>query len=222
MRIRRVLLLAVCMMLLSAGLAQAVNTITFGGNYSYPIDMTGPVGYRHAGGSIDTSYLNGSQLAYLYRVNVDLSVEEPVGYELIDVNTSGLIYGNPINNANQVAWLLTHYGVSGQGDQPKALQASIWHVFDANYALDTGSANNATFVTLYNNMLADLAANYDPSVNLIGNYYWITLGTLDSKRQLVNVHCLVAPVPIPSAMVLLGSGLAGLVGIGRFRRKRSR
>lgn len=29
-----------------------------------------------------------------------------------------------------------------------------------------------------------------------------------------------APVPIPSAMLLLGSGLAGLVGIGRWRRKK--
>lgn len=36
----------------------------------------------------------------------------------------------------------------------------------------------------------------------------------------VNLATVTAPVPIPSTMLLLGSGLAGLVGIGRWRMKK--
>ncbi len=219
---KRALLLATCLLFLLAAAGQAANTLTVGGNFSYPIymDLNGAPysGNDLGGGSIDTSYLNGWELPYLYCVDIDTTIYVPGSYAATDVNVTGDIYGAPLNNAKQVAWLLNQYGTGGQGDAAKALQAAIWHVVDNRYTLDP-TQNSSSVVALYDDYLGHLPA--DPG-DLVDHFFWITPGTLDSNGDVIAYQGVVAPTPIPSAMLLMASGVAGLVGIGRFRRGRSR
>ncbi len=63
------------------------------------------------------------------------------------------------------------------------------------------------------------------SLSLTGNgtdSYSISLAGLNSSISSLNIGLTVAevtPVPVPAAMLLLGSGLLGMAGISRFRRE---
>jgi hypothetical protein len=212
---KKILVLAACLALLTAGAAQAA-TLTVGGTYSYPIYMLDPSNNQltEGGGSIDISYLNGTQLNYLYCVDIGTSVYVPGTYSQTVVTTNGNVYGSQVSNAIKVAWLLHTYGVSGQGDQAKALQASIWSLTNPGYTMDP----LAQQYSLYSSYLGSIPDNPN---NYVSNFYWITPGTTDSNGNLVQYQALVAPTPIPGTVLLMGSGLAGLVGVARFRRKRS-
>jgi Thioester domain len=208
---RKLLVLAAGMVLLSAGLAQAMNTFTIGSAYSYPIYMmNGSTPVTYGAGSFDTSSLNGSSLAYLYCVDLGNTITPGQTYNNTGVTTNGFVHGSRVNNAIQVAWLLHTYGVNGQGDAAIALQASIWHVIDpTTISLDTTKASLSQ-IGYYNSYLGTI-----PNTNIpdyLNNFVWISPGTVGNSTVYQGE---VAPVPIPSALLLFGSALLGLVGIGR-------
>lgn len=80
----------------------------------------------------------------------------------------------------------------------------IWQGLDGN-TIET------TFI-LQSELFADLASG---TFNVFGDN--IGMNAWGSNRALLSID--VAPVPIPSAILLLGSGLAGLVGIKTRRKK---
>jgi len=211
--IKKVLVLATCMVFLLAGAAQA-DFLQLGGSYSsIPYSVVNGNLVTEGGGSIDVSYLNGSQLSYLYCVDLFKTVYPSSNYPSTVVNNAGFIYGSLLTNAGQVAWLLSNYGTAGQGSEAIALQAAIWNVIngDAVYRLDAASPQYG----LYRDYLTALGTN---SGN-VGDFLWITPGTSDVAGQLTQYQGLVGiTVPEPGVLTLLGIGLIAL-GITRRRSK---
>ncbi len=91
---RKSIFIAVAMVFLVAGWAQAdtMGTLSMGGSYTYPIYLlNGATQETWGGGSIDVSYLNGKQLAYLYCVDIAKEVYVPATYSNSVISTAGNI-----------------------------------------------------------------------------------------------------------------------------------
>jgi len=216
---KKVLVFTACILFLATGaaLADSSYNLYLGGSYSSIASIVNGSPTTEGGGSVDVSSLNGKQLNYVYCVGLFTLVYVPGTYDNTMVNKIGQIGGVDINRASDIAWLLGHYGTGGQGDQAKALQAAIWNVEYGNsvYQLNTSAypTSASAVATDYTNMLNALtAANLNGQTGNVSNFLWMTPG---KSGENVQYQGLVAPVPIPGAFWLLGSGLAGLIGIRR-------
>jgi hypothetical protein len=214
------MVLALVAVICLPGMAQAVTVdlsqITNGYtpiNYQWTPNGGSQTTGGGGGGSFSPVYLNGVQLSYVYCVDLFTDVYAN-SYPATTVNTAGNIYGNPLSTAGQVAWLLSHYGTAGNGDQAWALQSAIWHVVEANLGtfVPVGTANQ---MNLYNSYLTAL----DGNTGNVSDFLWISPGALDNGNLVYYQGLVAPPVPIPAAVWLLGSGLVGLVGIRRKFRK---
>ena len=208
--IKRAAITAVCILCFCVPWAQA-DILSVGGSYTYPVYLLhngSPL--TDGGGSVDPSYLNGQLLAYLYCVDPWTVVYPNRTYNNTVVTTTGVINGAPVNNAGQIAWLLTHYGTGGQGGNAYALQAAIWHVVDPTLTIDPNRAS-ANQVTLYNSYLAALGNN----TGNVSAFLWISPAVSSSNTKYQGLVAPGTQTPIPAAIWLLASGLIGVIGIRR-------
>ncbi len=217
---KKVLVLTACMVFLFVGLAKADN-LYIGFPYTNMTIWKDGVLSNEGGGSVggpgNQSYLNGVMLEYLYCVDLYNTVYVPGSYPSTVVTKDGTIYGLPVKNAGEVAWLLANYGTPGQGDQAYALQAAIWHVVNEgvhNVYIDNNSSP-AAVVNLYNNMLTAL----DSKTGNVGDFLWITPGQ-DSNGNVVQYQGLVGvTVPEPGILILLGIAMSA-VGAASWRLRK--
>jgi hypothetical protein len=207
--LKKTSVLAACILCFWVASAQA-EMLNVGGSFTQPMYLLrGTTQLTEGGGSIDPSYLNGKPLAYLYCVDIATVIYVPGSYNNTSVTTNGMVYGSQVNNAGQIAWLLSNYGTAGQGDAAYALQAAIWHLEDPSLTIDP-SRSTSSQVDLYNHYLASLGNN----TGNVSNFLWLSPGITGSGTK---YQALVGatPTPIPAAVWLLGSGLVGLVGLRR-------
>ena len=191
-----------------------------GGTYSsnIPLFLNG-VFDNEAGGSIDNSTLNG-RATWVYCVDLFDNVYAPGTYNYTVVSTTGVVNGQTVDNAGQVAWLLDHYGTTGQTTEAMALQAAIWHVIydgSAGYAgahtvtLDTSVAS-AALTTEYNNMLSALGNN----TAAISSVDWVTP---NNGSTMVFQGLVTSAVPEP-ATVIAGAAMLLPFGVSVLRMLR--
>jgi len=212
-----VLVLTACMGFLLVGLAKADNLLYVGPTFTHMTVKIDDVASNEGGGSVDPSSLNGVMFEYLYCIDLFRTVNVPGSYPNTVVTNDGTIYGVAVNNADKVAWLLSHYGTAGQGDQAYALQAAIWHVVNEGLheVIIDGTTSSANQVSLYNSYLSAL----DSKTGNISAFLWITPGTKDSNGNVVQYQGLVGTVPEPGILILLGIAMSAIGMAYPFVRK---
>lgn len=223
---KKLLILGVSLLLfpVMASASTITASLLVGQNLAYStlsFDYSGTGNYTtEYGGSIDTSYINGDELAWLYCVDLFTDVGAQT-YPTTLVSDDGEIYGSTYSSASDVAWLLANYATGGQGDTAIALQAAIWTtVHGDEYDLNPTS----TAYDQYSDMLAALDATTETAT--LSDYLWISPqtgtdanGNATYAQGLVGVKVTSSSVPEPVAMLLFGAGIASLAAVGRGRRK---
>ncbi len=170
----------------------------------------------------------GSGSSATYKVDWSGNLQANYTYLL---HSAGSFDGNSAQNT-----LTLDFGTVAQNSSPASLAFSVFNLADANrIGLDldgftsTGSSsafttNLATFADLQQansqlfsaSLLTDTAGAF--SAQYIVNLSDADLGassTRQSSQLTLNLVGNVAPVPVPGAVWLLGSGLAGLIGLQR-------
>lgn len=208
-------LLAVSMLTLAT--SAMASYLKIGGTYSGILSLVYDKPTTEGGGSIDTSYLDGRKLGYLYCVDLFTNVYVPADYSNTTVNKNALIHGKEVNNAKGIAYLLGKYGVGGEGDQAIALQAAIWHEINGKgvYDLNVGSGgyeSTSAIATTYNQYINEAAANSGD----VSKFLWINPdnGSGAQYQGLVTN----SPNPEPSTYILMFIG--GLFAAFQLRKSR--
>ena len=217
---RKIWMLGLCVaiLLVVAISAMADTVILNGGGASLNGYFVGPI----------PATLDGDQVSDGGMACLDITSHSSFG-QAFDVTINTLPLNNPDNPPRfgsdatairlyeEAAWLLGQ--IPSNSDQVANLQFAVWKIFDANAneLLDTyfpgwDEAAVAGWLTL--------AAAIDPNDYDFSSVRIYTPTSVYAANQEFMSGCAV-PVPAPSTILLMGSGLVGLVGLG-WRRKGSR
>jgi len=211
MRTRLVLISAV-VLAIGLGLSPArAEVLDLGPNYSYPIPLFVDDTLRNlGGGSIDSSTLGGKPLLWVYCVDLFRSIWVPGAYDDTVVTSDGEVHGEPVNKAEKVAWLLTHYAAAGQGLEAKALQAAIWITVWHNFGHTVSLADPTSALGVRaTEMLTELGSNKGN----VANFLWLSPKKAGSALEYQG---LVTRVPDGGVtLMLLGGALVALATLRR-------
>jgi hypothetical protein len=245
-----VAVLGVAAFVASNSLARAnlVGDLYVGGNYTGnpPLNYTFAGSYDGGGGSIDTSYLNGYKLPWVYCTDIPDNVWVPGDYKNTLISKSGQEWwggGNPISgfvtvpHAGSVAYLLATFGnaASAIGRNAEAgLQAAIWQVIYFGYMHNNqplfqyvpGSAAD----TYYNTDLAAVENGHpaDPSLWRTANVNQVLWFSPSNDPLISSTHAssnyiyqglVTTAVPEPSSLVIATVAGICLVACTLFPRR---
>jgi hypothetical protein len=90
--VKRILFALLLTLSLAAAMPASADTLQIGGTYTYPINMlegTAQSPLALGGGSVETTYLNGTQLAYTYCLDPFTTVGVPATYPNTVVTGNG-------------------------------------------------------------------------------------------------------------------------------------
>lgn len=204
-----------------ASASSLAGTVTLGGTYSGTIQMRvngNTTSQGEGGGNIGgSSAVIGSYnvgLSQFYCVDMFTGASLNATYNA-SFNTDGLINGNAVPNAGQVAWLLLNIGPTATTQpQFQALQGLIWHLENGNNAIFDQIGNSAAAVGYYNQYVSALGNNTAPVNSVIwinplnasgGHYAYQGFAAVPSGTTVAALF----NVPVPATVYLLGAGLVG-------------
>jgi hypothetical protein len=204
---RKILILSLCIaMSLLGAISAMADTVTLTSDYGhvpqYGGDYVGPAGATLNGTSIQggITCLDSAHVSYFgssWGVNV---------YTLADVASARFFSTFGVLRYEQAAWLNSQ--ISANPGQVGVIQFAIWDTFNPGFSVDAGVISWLAKAQGIN------PSNYDFSSFII----YTPTGDYASNQEFMSGGA--SPVPLPPTVLLLGSGLLGLVALG-WRRKKS-
>jgi len=173
-----------------------------------------------------TGTLNG-QLLNLFCVDIYDAVL-PGTWNATTSNNDGVVLGDSVNNAGNIAWLLNNFANSTapNSDQRLGLQALVWDLEYGFSLVAPGNGSSTTQATYdaYNNFLTQFTNAGSPSDALpTPNVYWITPNDSgnpgDYQGLAGNLVPAALPAPEPCSLLLFGLGTVGIIPLASFRKR---
>ena len=219
--------------------ATSVNSFFISSNNLVARPGATAVNYDHvsdAGGDMK-ALLNGQSLVGAYCVGLIDTVYLNSSYNASTVTTNGTVFGETIQNAGKISWLMTHFSSAAASDldKQKALQAAIWRTeygtaFQLDGADNAKTGNNAATISNYQSYLSQLGNNTD----LVSSVVWISpikaAGQTSPKdpptgghyQAVVGLRASSAATPEPGSIALFATGVVPALGAFAARRRKRR
>ncbi len=218
-------LVAMTASLVFAATAAKADSLTTGNFYSgdqnngsdgfITYDLNGTTTVGGGGNFTDTTgVVNGNTVNFIEVYCIDLNDTIGLNSTYTAAYTNdGTVNGSSITGAGQITWLLLNEGSSATTTaESEGLQAAIWSVEYPGSFTYLPASNDADVTVAFD---ADIAAlgNNTASVSSVD---WIGIQNPDgsSAQSLVGLE---SPVPEPSSIVFLGTGILGIAGAMRRR-----